>query len=66
MGDRLVTPDEFADELGIPVKTLSEWRSRGIGPAYVKVGRHVRYRRGAIDKWEAGQTRQPAKTVVGR
>jgi excisionase family DNA binding protein len=57
---RLVTPDEFAAELGIPVKTLAEWRSRGIGPAYVKVGRHVRYRREAIDEWEAGQTRQPA------
>jgi excisionase family DNA binding protein len=56
----MVTPTELATELGIPVKTLAEWRSRGLGPAYVKVGRHVRYRREAIDEWEAAQTRQPA------
>lgn len=56
----MVTPTELATELGIPVKTLAEWRSRGLGPAYVKVGRHVRYRREAIDDWEAKQTRQPA------
>jgi predicted DNA-binding transcriptional regulator AlpA len=55
----MVTPTELATELGIPVKTLAEWRSRAIGPAYVKVGRHVRYRREAIDEWEAQQTRQP-------
>jgi excisionase family DNA binding protein len=61
----LVRPDEFAAELGIPGKTLAEWRSRGLGPAYVKVGRHVRYRREAIDKWLEGQTRQPDKTAVG-
>jgi excisionase family DNA binding protein len=59
----MVTPTELATELGIPVKTLAEWRSRGLGPAYVKVGRHVRYRREAIDDWEAGQTRQPAPAV---
>jgi excisionase family DNA binding protein len=57
---QMVTPTELATELGIPVKTLAEWRSRGLGPAYVKVGRHVRYRREAIDDWEARQTREPA------
>jgi predicted DNA-binding transcriptional regulator AlpA len=62
---RLVRPDEFAAELGIPVKTLAEWRSRGLGPAYIKVGRHVRYRREAIAEWEAGQTRRPTKTALG-
>lgn len=40
----LATPDQVADYLQIPVKTLAEWRSRGIGPAYRKPGgRHVRY-----------------------
>jgi predicted DNA-binding transcriptional regulator AlpA len=60
MRTEMVRPTELAAELGIPVKTLAEWRSRGLGPAYVKVGRHVRYRREAIDDWEARQTRQPA------
>jgi hypothetical protein len=39
----LATPDEVAAYFRIPPKTLAEWRSRGIGPRYVKIGRHVRY-----------------------
>src|ERR1035441_4081342 len=40
----LATPEDLAEFLNdIPVKTLAQWRSRGIGPKYRKVGRHVRY-----------------------
>lgn len=41
---------------GIPEKTLSDWRSRGIGPAFVKIGRHVRYRPTDVEKWLASRT----------
>lgn len=30
--------------LGVPVKTLYQWRYKGVGPAGVRVGRHLRYR----------------------
>jgi excisionase family DNA binding protein len=60
----LVSPDELAAELGIPVKTLAEWRSRRLGPVYLRVGRHVRYRREAIDAWLDGQTRQTEHAPV--
>ncbi len=59
----LVSSNELAGELGIPVKTLAEWRSRRIGPSYVRVGRHVRYRREAIDAWLDTQTQQTKAAV---
>lgn len=45
--DRLLWPDEVAGVLGVP----ANWRYQGRGPAFVKVGRHVRYRRRDVDAW---------------
>lgn len=33
-----VTPREAADALGVSEATLTEWRKRRIGPAFVRVG----------------------------
>lgn len=41
---KLMTVTEVADHFGVPRRTVDDWRLRGVGPAYVKVGRHVRYR----------------------
>ena len=41
---RLLRPGEVAEVLGVPQGTLANWRYQGLGPTYVKVGRHVRYR----------------------
>lgn len=37
----------------VPDRTLRQWRYLGVGPAYVKVGRHVRYRRSDLDAFIA-------------
>lgn len=50
-GDELLTTVEVAQYLRIRVNTLEQWRSRGEGPAFERVGRRVRYRRGEIDRW---------------
>ena len=39
-----VTAEEAAKRLGVRASTLANWRWRGGGPAYVKVGGRVRYR----------------------
>jgi len=49
--DRLMTMAEVSDLLGIPVSTLYGWRHRGEGPAGYRIGRHVRYRREAVEAW---------------
>lgn len=41
--DRLLSADEVAEFLGIPVATLYQWRHKGTGPGAYRVGRHLRY-----------------------
>jgi len=54
----LLTTEQLAADLGIHPVTLAQWRLvDGKGPAYVKVGSSVRYRRSDIDEWLRHQTR---------
>lgn len=55
MTDRLCSPQELAEFLNLPVRTIYAWRSTGAGPQGVKVGRHVRYRQSDIDAWLAAR-----------
>tara|TARA_R110001583_G_scaffold100858_1_gene247116 strand:+ start:2272 stop:2499 length:228 start_codon:yes stop_codon:yes gene_type:complete len=41
---RLLKTAEAAHLLGLVPGTLINWRSKGLGPDYVKLGRVVRYR----------------------
>lgn len=52
---RLPDTRTVADFLGVPEGTMIAWRYRGTGPRYVRVGRHVRYRWGDVDRWVALQ-----------
>ncbi|MFF0115988.1 helix-turn-helix transcriptional regulator [Streptomyces prasinus] len=52
----LATPAEVAEYLGVPVKTLYQWKYRGVGPNVHKVGRHLRYRWHEVDAWLDRQT----------
>ena len=47
----LGSPDEVAEHLGIPLRTLAQWRHEGTGPRYLRVGRHVRYRWADVEQW---------------
>ena len=61
--ERLMSPADVSEMLGIPINTLYRWRVRGEGPTGYRVGRHVRYRRSAVDAWLETQTDQH---TVGR
>lgn len=37
----------------IAPRTLERWRAEGRGPQFVRIGRHVRYRRTDIEAFEA-------------
>jgi hypothetical protein len=58
----LGTPQQVAAYLQKPVKTLAEWRYRGIGPAYTRSGRDVRYDWDDVLAWVASQRRETADT----
>jgi hypothetical protein len=51
IGEPLWTPDDLSRFLSIPEKTLREWRSKGYGPPWRKVGKHVRYESSAVPAW---------------
>jgi len=56
----LLTPDELSSELGVAKRTLDQWRCYGRGPAFVRVGKRIRYRRQDLDAWLAEQVVTPA------
>jgi excisionase family DNA binding protein len=51
MTGQLLTAEELADLLQVPVKTLYVWRGKNEGPPACKVGRWLRYRPDDVDAW---------------
>ncbi|MEO7859195.1 MAG: helix-turn-helix domain-containing protein [Nitrospirales bacterium] len=49
--DALVDETAVAQQLAVEKKTLQAWRVRGGGPAFVKVGRLVRYKPDDVENW---------------
>ena len=49
--DRLWSVDDVSEYLGVPVKTIYQWRTRGAGPHGRRVGRHLRYRPSDVVGW---------------
>lgn len=41
-------------------RTLRNWRSQGVGPAFVNVGRNVRYRLIDLERWVRDCTERTA------
>lgn len=56
-GERLLTPKDAADRLGLSPSWLAKARMRGDGPPYLKLGRSVRYGERALAKWTRTRTR---------
>ena len=40
---RFYSPDEYEMAIFGSVEKLAQWRHRGMGPAFTKIGRQVRY-----------------------
>lgn len=51
MAERLLTIEDLAEVLGLPVSTLRRWRRKRTGPRGVRVGKHLRFRPGDVDAW---------------
>ncbi|HUV31684.1 MAG TPA: helix-turn-helix domain-containing protein [Acidobacteriota bacterium] len=57
--NKLLTPDEVAELLGVEKSTIYQWTHQGFIP-HVKLGRLIRFRRDKVDKW------LQKKSVAGR
>lgn len=51
----LLSTEELADYLGVPIKTIYEWRTCGHGPCAVRVGRHLKFAVCDVQAWVAQQ-----------
>lgn len=47
----LLTVEQLAARLQVPVGTVRKWRAQGTGPKGIRVGRFVRYRPADVDAW---------------
>lgn len=54
--DELLTEREAADLLKMSSRTLQAWRCSKAGPAFVRVGRAIRYRRRDLVAWITANT----------
>lgn len=51
MPQKLLTAQEVADTLSIDVRTLYNWRSKGIAPKAVKINGALRWKEATIDSY---------------
>ncbi|GAA3649105.1 hypothetical protein GCM10022237_05970 [Nocardioides ginsengisoli] len=49
--DQLLGVEELASYLGVPVKTVYDWRQSGRGPCAIRVGRHLKYAVADVRDW---------------
>ena len=49
--DPLLSIDELAEYLGVPIRTIYDWRQRGHGPRGIRIGRHLKYAVSDVTGW---------------
>jgi excisionase family DNA binding protein len=54
----LLTTDELAAYLDVPVATIYAWRYHRTGPPGFRIGRYVRYRRRDVEEWLRGRLQE--------
>jgi excisionase family DNA binding protein len=55
--ERLWTPQEVAEYLGIPLATLYRWRSMGSpAPEGIRLGRHLRFDPNTVREWAVSRS----------
>ena len=61
-----ISRTDLAQELGVCEETLRRWADARRGPAFVKAGRKILYRRAAVLEWlETHEGREPRHSRSG-
>ena len=47
-------------------RTMQDWRVKGAGPAYIKLGKRVAYDTDDLDKWLLANRVEPKQGLTGR
>jgi excisionase family DNA binding protein len=62
----LMSIGELASYLGVPVKTVYDWRVTGRGPRGVRVGRHVKFAVADVRAWVDAHRDRDTSSTSGR
>lgn len=54
-----ITQQQFADTLGVTIRTLQRMHAARCGPARIKVGRAIYYRVDTVREWLAANENKP-------
>jgi excisionase family DNA binding protein len=54
-GRQLLTIDQLCDWLQVPKQTIYKWRSLGRGPHGYRIGKHIRFDVGEVERWLSAQ-----------
>jgi len=60
---QLLSANDLALLLDIPLRTIYQWRYVGSGPPAAKLGRHLRYRRCDVESWIQAQIGPVARPI---
>lgn len=55
----LIPPREAAPHIGVAEQTLANWRYRGEGPRFYRVGQLIKYDRSDLDAWLDERASEP-------
>ena len=53
MSSTNLSPEQLAARWDVKIETLQRWRCDGVGPRFLKIERHVRYRLEDIESYES-------------
>lgn len=62
----LIDVGELATYLGIPVSTIYDWRTRGLGPPAYRFGKHLKFAVSDVRLWIEQQRDDEASLPEGR
>jgi excisionase family DNA binding protein len=49
--EEILTTEDVAALLKVPVQTVYKWTQEGTGPPFYKIGKHNRYKLGEVMDW---------------
>ncbi len=58
----ILSTEEASKYLKVSVHTLNRWRSQKKGPAFIKMGRYVKYNKDSLDSFLKSHEIDPTKT----
>ena len=65
--DPLLSVEELAQYLGVPVATIYDWRVDGKGPCGIRIGRRVKFATSDVHAWvDTQRESHPGHDSAGR